>query len=178
MKRSKKLQLSLLGITPFALTGCGGPKEEVLVYRDADQCSSDGQLSKEICVSDYKTAVNIHQTTAPKYKFYADCFDDFGSTCQWQVSEEYIPTMQGYMLATQAARNSGMAFTVVPLYLSDDGEYVTGDYEDVGGNGYSSYGRRKIPKYRTARPSTKTRTMGRGGFGKSSSARGGGGWGG
>ncbi|MRI34861.1 hypothetical protein EOPP23_17935 [Endozoicomonas sp. OPT23] len=171
MKRSKKLQLSLLGITPLALIGCGGPKEDVLVYRDDNQCSMDSQLSKEICVSDYKTAVNIHQTTAPKYKYYADCFDDFGSTCQWQTNEEYIPTMEGYMLATQEARNSGMAFTVVPLYLSDDGDYVTGDYEDVGGNGYSSYGRRKVPKYRTTEPSTKTRTMSRGGFGSKSSSR-------
>ncbi len=175
MKRSKKLQLSLLSMTPLALTGCGGPKEDVLVYRDADQCSSDGLLSKEICVSDYTTAVNIHQTTAPKYKFFADCFDDFGSTCRWQTNEEYIPTMEGYMLATQESRNSGMTFSVVPLYLNDDGEYVTGDYEDIGGNGHSGSGRRSVPSYRTAKPSTKARTMGRGGFGKSSF---GGGWGG
>ncbi|MGY0215898.1 DUF1190 domain-containing protein [Endozoicomonadaceae bacterium StTr2] len=163
MKRSKSLRLSLLGVTPFVLAGCGAPSQDALIYPDTSDCARDGQLSSVLCTSEYKQAYRTHLRTVPRYKYRMHCADDFGSTCERQTTGDYIPTMQGYMLATREQRDQGMSFAPVPLYLSDDGDYVTGDYQDIDRRSRS--GKIRVPKHKTVKPTIKTTTMTRGGFG-------------
>ena len=42
MKRSKKLQLAILGVAPLAINGCTEPSREALIYKDVASCIDDG----------------------------------------------------------------------------------------------------------------------------------------
>jgi uncharacterized protein YgiB involved in biofilm formation len=174
MKRSKKLQLALIGATPLVLAGCGQSSKEALVYKDAQSCTSDGVVSEEVCSYEYNRALQSHLSTAPRYQRASDCATDFGQTCQRTSSGEYIPTMQGFMLSPNQQSSNRSSFTIIPLYLGGGGYYRTGNYDRIG----SSYkqGKVTVSKSSTAKPTLKSTTMKRGGFGSRSAARGS--WGG
>ncbi len=174
MKRSKKLRLALMGITPLALAGCGSSSQDALVYKDAASCANDGHVSADVCKYEYNKAWQTHLMTAPKYKYTKDCQKDFASACQQLSSGEYIPTMEGFMLSTAQQRSSGSSFMVIPLYLGGGGGYRTGNYDRIG----SSYkqGKVVVDRKKTVKPTLKSTTMKRGGFGSRAAARGS--WGG
>ena len=173
MKRSKKLQLAIMGTAPFVLSGCGDSSREALVYKDVASCINDGVISDSVCRYEYNKAWQNHLMMAPKYQVASDCQQDFGTTCQQLASGEYIPTMEGFMLAAESGSNRS-SFTVIPLYLGSGGYFRTGNYDKIG----SSYkqGKVVVDKRATAKPSLKSTTMKRGGFGSRSAARGS--WGG
>ncbi|WP_257282965.1 DUF1190 domain-containing protein [Endozoicomonas sp. SESOKO1] len=178
MKRSKKLQLAIMGTAPFVLSGCTDSSREALVYKDVASCISDGVISDSVCRYEYNKAWQNHLMMAPKYNAASDCQQDFGSTCQQLASGEYIPTMEGFMLAAEPG-SSRSSFTVIPLYLGSGGYFRTGNYDRIG----SSYQQGKVVVDKKAtvkpfmtKPSIKSTTMKRGGFGSRSAARGS--WGG
>ncbi len=50
MKRSKKLKLALMGVTPLLLAGCDSSSNKTtLIYKDVDSCAKDGVLDKDSC---------------------------------------------------------------------------------------------------------------------------------
>ncbi|MGI9273911.1 MAG: DUF1190 domain-containing protein [Endozoicomonas sp.] len=176
MRRSKKLRLALLGVTPLALAGCGNSAKEALVYSSVENCANDGVVSANICKIEYNKAWQHHLMNAPRYTFREDCQKDFNSTCQPLSSGEYIPTMEGFMLTSAQQQGSSRSFTVIPLYLGGGGYFRTGGYERIG----STYKQGKTTVSSTAdrkvKPTLRSTTMKRGGFGSRSAARGG--WGG
>lgn len=178
MKRSKKLQLVMMGAAPLMLAGCGKSTTEALVYKNIESCVSDGLVSETTCKVEYNRAWQTHLMTAPKYRYPEDCQQDFNSVCQQLSSGEYIPTMEGFMLSAVQQRSGGSSFTVIPLYLGRGGYYQTGSYDRIG----SSYKHGKVVVDKAAtvkpsiKPSVKSTTMKRGGFGSRSAARGS--WGG
>ena len=168
MKRSKKLQLVILGSAPLAITGCGDGSREALVYKDIASCIDGGVVSDSVCRYEYNKAWQNHLMMAPRYASASDCQQDFESTCEHLASGEYIPTMEGFMLA--AEKGSGRSsFTVIPLYMGSGGYYRTGNYDKVAG-GYKQ-GKVTVKEKTTAKPSLRTSTMKRGGFGSRSAAR-------
>lgn len=172
MKRSKKLRLALMGSVPLALSGCGG-SQDALVYKDAASCAKGGRVSAETCTLEYNKAWQTHLMTAPKYQYSQDCKKDFASACQQLASGKYIPTMEGFMLST--AQSSGRnSFMVIPLYLGGGGNYRTGNYDRIG-SGYKQ-GQVTVSRDKMVKPTLKSTTMKRGGFGSRSAARGS--WGG
>ncbi|USE36257.1 DUF1190 domain-containing protein [Endozoicomonas sp. SCSIO W0465] len=173
MKRSKTLQLVIMGTAPLVLGGCTDSSREALVYKDVASCINDGVISDSVCRYEYNKAWQNHLMMAPKYPVASDCQQDFGTTCQQLASGEYIPTMEGFMLAAEPGSNRS-SFTVIPLYLGSGGYFRTGNYDRVG----SSYkqGKVVVDQKATAKPSLKSTTMKRGGFGSRSAARGS--WGG
>ncbi|OED42690.1 hypothetical protein ACH42_11875 [Endozoicomonas sp. (ex Bugula neritina AB1)] len=176
MKRSKKLKLALMGITPLFLAGCGGSsKESALIYKDVDGCAKDGVLSKDSCQYYYDRSWKKHLADAPRYKDKSSCETDFGSQCQQISSGDYIPTLEGFMVQQQrTGSSSSSSFMVLPLYMGSGGYYRSPSYERMG----SSYKQGKVfvDKEKTVKPSLKSTTMKRGGFGTRSAARGS--WGG
>ena len=168
MKRSKKLQLAILGVAPLAINGCTETSREALIYKDVASCIDDGVVSDEVCRYEYNKALQNHIMVAPKYTDASDCQQDFRSACQQLASGEYIPTMEGFMLAAEKGSNRN-SFTVIPLYLGSAGYYRTGNYDKVA----SSYkkGKVNVEKKTTAKPSLRSTTMKRGGFGSRSAAR-------
>lgn len=174
MKRSKRLQLAIIGTAPLMISACGDSSREALVYKDVASCIDDGVISDSVCRYEYNKAWQNHLMMAPKYSAAADCQQDFGATCQQLASGEYIPTMEGFMLAAESGSGSRSSFTVIPLYLGSGGFFRTGNYDRVGSR--YQQGKVVVDKKATAKPSLKSTTMKRGGFGSRSAARGS--WGG
>ena len=174
MKRSKKLRLVLMGSSSVLLASCNKPTTDALVYSSVEQCANDGVVSEQVCQHQYNQAWQQHLKSAPRYQFKDDCEQDFDTTCQQLSSGEYIPTMEGFMLSTGKSSNSSHSFNVIPLYLGNGGYYRTGSYDRIG----SQYkkGKVTVDKSATVKPSIRTTTLKRGGFGSRASARGS--WGG
>ena len=177
MRRSKKLRLALLGVTPLALLGCGKPSQDTLVYNSIESCVKDGVISEAVCKVEYNKAWQHHLMNAPKYPAKESCQQDFSSTtCQQLANGEYIPTMEGFMLERTQQRSGGNSFTVIPLYLGNGGYFRTSSYDRVGPG--TQQGRTTVSSSddRKVQPTLRSTTMSRGGFGSRSAARGS--WGG
>ena len=135
----------------------------------------DGVISEAACKVEYNKAWQHHLMNAPKYQVKENCEQDFNSTtCQQLANGEYIPTMEGFMLERSQQSGNRSSFTVIPLYLGSGGYYRTGSYDRIstqrGRTTASSSDDRKV------RPTLRSNTMSRGGFGSRSAARGS--WGG
>ncbi len=175
MKRSKKLKLALMGVTPFLLAGCGSSSNKTtLIYKDVESCVNDGVLEKDACNYYYNRSWSEHLAQAPRYKNEKDCETDFKNQCQQISTNEYIPTLEGFMVQQSRASSGSSSFMVLPLYLGSGGYYRTPSYERMG-KGYKQ-GRVFADKEKSVKPSLKSTTMKRGGFGSKSAARGS--WGG
>ena len=114
---------------------------------------------------------------APKYQVKESCEQDFNATtCQQLASGEYIPTMEGFMLERNQQRSGRSSFTVIPLYLGNGGYYRTGGYDRISPS--TQQGRTTVSSSddRKVKPTLRSTTMSRGGFGSRSAARGS--WGG
>lgn len=177
MKRSKTLRLTIMATAPLVVSGCADSSNEALVYPDVASCARGGVVSESVCQYQYNQAWQEHLRAAPRYKTEEQCEQDFTTGCQQVSSGEYIPTMQGFMMAGQGTSGRGSSFTVIPLYLGSGGFFRTGTYDRVS-SGYKQ-GRVTVDNNvlsKPSKPSLKSTTMSRGGFGSRSAARGS--WGG
>ena len=187
MKRSTTLRLVIMSTAPLVVSGCAEPSDQALVYQDVASCAKDGVVSESVCRYQYDQAWTEHLRAAPRYDSESLCELDFTAGCQQVSSGEYIPTMQGFMLQPQRSASRGSSFTVIPLYLGSGGFFRTGTYDRVS-RGYkqgkvavtnkaavSNAVSNKVSS-KPSKPSLKSKTMSRGGFGSRSAARGS--WGG
>jgi len=178
MKRSKKIKLTIMGLSPLALTACSDKPVDMLVYKTLDECASDRYYSMDQCEIEFKKAVSERHKTSPKYKYLSDCESDFGRNRCVDRGAIYTPIPSAYMLpiprSHQREENyyGGSGGISQPIYTSRDdyGHYRTGDNQKVGQSGQT--GRISTSTSRTKSPSIKSTTVSRGGFGSQASARG------
>lgn len=110
MKRSIAVSLAILG-TGIALSSCGeDPAVDAAAYSTPDQCIAAGKFSREDCLSDYQTAVQDFQKTAPSFNSQKECEDEFGaSNCQTSTvvhaggGNSFVPYMMGYMMGNHGS---------------------------------------------------------------------------
>ncbi|HET8706832.1 MAG TPA: DUF1190 domain-containing protein, partial [Pseudomonadales bacterium] len=111
MKRSKTVSLALMGLSPFVLSSCSEPEQDVLIYPSVQSCIDDGKLEAAKCQEEYDRAVKEHERTAPHYSTESDCINDFGQNQCYQPfgSSYFMPLLAGYMIgrATAPANNYG-----------------------------------------------------------------------
>ena len=177
MKRSKSLTLALMSASVLSIAACDDP-QDVAIFENVDQCSSTEGFSRDSCEVNLRQAQFEHIRVAPKYNTRADCEADFGAE-QCEVAPQttttggsvFMPLMMGYMMGSMLGGNRG-GISTQPLYRSvDDGKtFRTGDNRKVG----SKTGVSKASGRILRAPSTKTRTVRRGGFGASAARMGGG----
>ncbi len=196
MKRSRSVQLTLMGLASGVLAGCGSePTDEVLSFKDVQECVDSGVFAATECETQYRNALAAHQQEAPRYKYEDICEADFGyNQCQRSSNGFWMPFMAGYMMSMVAERVSDAvryrSHYSRPLYRSRDDywNYRTSDNYPVGGYGYSGNSTRLPRTVMTTVPNNsntiksssgqygaKAKTISRGGFGSKSAARGG--WG-
>lgn len=180
MKRSRLLQLAVLGSAPLLLTGCEEDRA-AFVYESLDACVSAGQIPAQACQDDFAKAAANHAQTAPRYYSLAECEADFGpGGCNNNNGSGgyFLPLMTGYMIAS-ALRGGGPDW-----YNSNSGRSAQALYRTRGSSSWrtsdnitigSNVGATKIPAA-ASMPATRAVTMSRAGFGSTASARGG--WGG
>lgn len=172
MKNINRISIVLLmGVSLTALTGCEEPTVEAAVFDSLKQCYDDPSMNADRCKVNYKEATDQHAAVAPKYSSEADCQADFGTgKCEkapYQTTSGgsvFMPLMMGYMMGSMlgGGRRSMMS---QPLYRSAQNpkSFRTADNRNVG----TATGRTNVARSATSRPSFKSSTMSRGGFGSS-----------
>ena len=180
MKRSRLIQLAVLGSAPLLLTGCE-EERAAFVYESLDACISANQLPAQVCRDDFSRAAAQHQQTAPRYVSASDCEADFGAArCEsgsGSSSGFFVPLMTGYMIASmlrggQDWTGNQNSRSPQPLYRTrGSSSWRTSGNILIGSN----TGAAKVPA-RASEPAARAVTMSRAGFGSTASARGS--WGG
>ncbi len=171
MKRWNSTSIvGLVGISAIVLAACEEPKVEGAIFNNLQQCIDDRGIPKDQCEKSYTEAQNQHASVAPKYSSEQDCQADFGAgKCErapYRSSSGgsiFMPMMAGYMMGSFLGRRSSVYSQ--PLYRSarDPKTYRTADNRSAG----ATTGRTQIARSATSRPSVKSSTIRRGGFGRS-----------
>lgn len=171
MKRRNSISLAaLMGVSAIVITGCEEPKVDAAIFDSVQQCINEPGMLREDCEKRYAEAKSQHAAVAPKYTSAEDCQADFGAgRCEQAPYRSqnggsiFMPLMMGYMMGSMIG---GRGFSSAqPLYRSakDPNTFRTADNRKAG----STTGRTRVASSATSRPSVKTSTIKRGGFGSS-----------
>jgi uncharacterized protein YgiB involved in biofilm formation len=183
MKRSRSIELVLMGTMPLLLSACGdGPAQQpqnAFAYQNLQQCISEGKVSADVCEKAYADAVQAQYRDGPRYSTLGECQAQFGyDQCrpvQTSSGSWFMPALAGFMIG----RSFGSHHYNNPNYQPG---YAAGPFG--GGYGQPLYrSRGDRAEWRTASgerfgagargpagPSV-AETLSRGGFGSSSAAR-------
>jgi uncharacterized protein YgiB involved in biofilm formation len=178
MKRSRSIQLVLMGTAPLLLSACDNPAppapprpQTTLAYQGLTQCISDAKVSADICEKAYADAVQAQYRDGPRFDSLADCESQYGyDQChhiQTSSGGWFMPALAGFMIGHALSHhdyNYGYGYGGgfgAPLYRArgDRAEWRTASGERFGGAARGPAG-----------PSV-AQTLSRGGFGMSSAAR-------
>lgn len=181
MRKSSKhfhLKPLVIGLSAATLVACGGT-QDAQVYKDISDCVQDNPNLEKQCEAAYQNALAESDKSGPKYRSERDCNYDFGrDNCVTysgpQGQSWFMPAMAGFMFAKLIDRNSYNNYGYAPLYTSYSrfsphyGQWSTADG--------SLYGSRRYGKIKVGNDAFKpkpkvTRTMSRGGFGSTVSAK-------
>lgn len=163
--------VGLIGVSAIVLGACEEPKVEGAIFDNLQQCIDDRAIPSNQCEQSYNEARNQHASVAPKYTSEQDCQADFGAgKCEkapYRSSSGgsiFMPMMAGYMMGSMIGGRRSSVFSQ-PLYRSarDPKTYRTANNRAAG----SATGRTLIARSATSRPSVKSSTIRRGGFGAS-----------
>lgn len=171
MKRWNSISVAaLMSVSAIALSACEEQKMDTAIFDSLQQCINEPGMLREDCERSHGDAKAQHAAVAPKYTSATDCQADFGAgRCEqapYQSSTGgsiFMPLMMGYMMGSMM---SGRGFSgSQPLYRSakDSKTYRTADNRAAG----TKTGRTQVARSALNRPSVKTSTIKRGGFGSS-----------
>jgi uncharacterized protein YgiB involved in biofilm formation len=162
--------VGMVGVSAIVLGACEEPKVEGAIFDNLQQCIDDRGIPSDQCKKSYEDARSQHASVAPKYTSEQDCQADFGAgKCErapYRSSSGgsiFMPMMAGYMMGSFMGRRSSVFSQ--PLYRSarDPKTYRTANNRAAG----TATGRTLIARSATSRPSVKSSTIRRGGFGAS-----------
>ena len=168
MSRWNSVSLMMMGVSVIALSACDEPKVDAAVFKSLQQCIDDSRIPRDQCEESFGAARTSHTEVAPKYSSRNDCESDFGSgKCERAPDRTrsgdsvFMPMMMGYLMGS--SRGGGASVVPQPLYRSadDPSSYRTADNKKVG----STTGQTQVASSAAGRPSAKTSTIARGGFG-------------
>ncbi|MBK17499.1 MAG: hypothetical protein CMM52_01490 [Rhodospirillaceae bacterium] len=167
---------NLTSISVVALVAAGAlwfttreePKTDAAVYESLQQCLADVNMVRSDCEKNYAAAKQQHASVAPKFATQRECEEEFGAArCEKAPqttstgSSMFMPLMMGYMMGSViGGRGYGNG---QPLYRTraNPGTFRTADNKSAG----RTVGRTKVAKSSTTRPTAKSSTRSRGGFG-------------
>jgi uncharacterized protein YgiB involved in biofilm formation len=163
--------VGVVGISVIVLGACEEAKVEGAIFDNLQQCIDDRSIPTNQCEQSFKEARNQHASVAPKYTSEQDCQADFGNgKCEQAPYRSstggsiFMPMMAGYMMGSMLGGRRSSIFSQ-PLYrsASDPKTYRTANNRSAG----VSTGRTLITRSAASRPSVKSSTIRRGGFGAS-----------
>jgi uncharacterized protein YgiB involved in biofilm formation len=170
MKKSRSIQLVLLGSASIALAACGddGPPKDARFFSNTQECSAVYDTSQ--CLDAQKQAEQTFTAEAPKYTRKEQCEAEFGvGNCEAKQTAEggsfFMPLLMGYMMGNMLG---GQSRFNQPVYRGPDNTAITqnrgkmfniGSFEGAGRNAASTF-----------RPATQVAQVQRGGFGSTATA--------
>jgi uncharacterized protein YgiB involved in biofilm formation len=180
MKRSRSIELVLMGTVPLLLSACDHPAppqpqpaaQATVAYQGLTQCISDAKVSADICEKAYAEAVQAQYRDGPRFDSLADCQAQYGyDQChhvQTSSGGWFMPALAGFMVGRALSHHDGYNYGYgygggfgQPLYRArgDRAEWRTASGERFGATARGPFN-----------PSV-AETLSRGGFGMSSAAR-------
>lgn len=187
VKTSRPLLRPLaLAVASITLAACSDQEEQVKVVTSVDDCTDNTSLTREQCEVAYKQAIVEAVRTGPRYDSQSQCEAEFGyNQCiQPQPGSFFMPFIAGFMVSN-LLNGGNYGYNPVYYYRNSSSSYrnrlMTADGSVIGRPGQSTY---SVSKSALQPKPSVTRTVSRGGFGSTASAKsswGGGkysGWGG
>ena len=178
MKRSRSIELVLMGTVPLLLSACDHPTppqpQTTVAYQGLAQCISDGKVSADICEKAYADAVQAQYRDGPRFNSLADCQAQYGyDQCHHVETSSggwFMPALAGFMIGRAMSHNGAYGYGYgygygggfgQPLYRArgDRAQWRTASGERFGAAARGPSG-----------PSV-AQTLSRGRFGMSSAAR-------
>jgi uncharacterized protein YgiB involved in biofilm formation len=172
MKRSRSIELALMGTVPLLLAACDQAREpprSALLYQSLQQCISEAKVSVDVCRTTYEQALEAQERLAPRYGSFAECAQQFGDDQCRQVVQSsgdhwFMPALAGFLIGRALDTNRGPGYVYGwngrPIYRTRTGREVW------GAGAPDRFGGVRGPEgYSVAE------TLSRGGFGYSSAAR-------
>ena len=104
MKRSSRVQLSLLAVAVVSVSGCDAPEKgqvlnKVASFDSVKQCV-DARIPENICAESYMNALAEHKRRAPTYDTQAQCEEDFvAGYCETADAGKFAPKFGGFEIA-------------------------------------------------------------------------------
>nr|WP_314561467.1 DUF1190 domain-containing protein [uncultured Pseudomonas sp.] len=104
MKRSSRVQLSLLAVAVVSVSGCDAPEKghvlnKVASFDSVKQCV-DARIPENICAESYIDALAEHKRRAPTYDTQAQCEEDFvAGYCETADAGKFTPKFGGFEIA-------------------------------------------------------------------------------
>lgn len=97
MKRSRTIELALMGAAPLLFAGCDRtPPLSAQLYQNLQQCVREGKVSPEVCAQAYADAVQAQYRGAPRFDSLAQCEAQFGyGQCHAVTAGSGGPAAQG-----------------------------------------------------------------------------------
>jgi uncharacterized protein YgiB involved in biofilm formation len=175
MKRSRSIELVLMGTVPLLLSACdNGDSQRTLAYKDLQQCVSEGKVSADVCEKAYADAVEAQYRDGPRYNTLAECQAQYGwdqcrpvhtSSGSW-----FMPALAGFMIGRALNGTDVYHYHYWPGY---GGGYSEPLYRSRGDRAEwrTASGERFGVGARGPASPTVAETLSRGGFGRSSVAR-------
>jgi len=173
-KNTRTFILAPVSLAVIASCSGGAKEEQVNFVASVDECVKTTDLSQAECDAAYKDAVKEANATAPRYQNERDCAAEFGS-CESRGGF-FMPFMAGYIVSGLVSdsmnRNRGYGSSYPTYMYRGGGQYrnkiMTSDGYVVGSPGQRSY---SMPKEALKPKPAVTRTISRGGFGATASAK-------
>ena len=166
----KNWQPITVALTGFALTACGSNEQEAVIYQNLDECTTSNPENSQACESAYEHALQESSRTAPKYRSQNECEAEFGyNACvQPQNSGFFMPMMTGFMFGQMMNNN----YYSQPMYRSTyPGSSFYNRWASADGRDYGRNARVRVNRDQMKPKATVNRTISRGGFGSTVSAK-------
>ena len=167
----------LAAIAGAGLVGCSS-NEDVRIAYSIEDCADNTSLTEEQCELAYRNAIQEAQSSAPKFMDERDCEANFGfNNCTQDNNGWFMPALVGFVVA-EVIDEVGDAFErrhYSPVYRNRDRDLIFSDGTAISYGGYGKYHIPKgsnVPKAKVKKPYPKgTKTLSRGGFGSTASAK-------
>ena len=173
-KRKRMFMLAPLSLAVMAGCSGGSASEQVTFVTSVEDCTSATQLTLQECTTAYEEAVKEAESTAPRYQNQRDCQAEFGN-CESRGGF-FMPFMAGYIVSnimSDSFDRSRRYSNSYPSYMyRGNGQFrdkiMTSDGYVVGSPGQRNY---NVSKEALKSKPAVTRTISRGGFGATASAK-------
>ena len=186
MKRSRSIELAVMGTMPLLLAACDQPspaqQQSTVLYQSLQQCVAAGQVSADTCAKAYADAVQEQYRNAPRFGSLEQCEAQFGyDQCHPVVSSSghwFMPALAGFLVGralSHDARHGGWGYAPPPYYGGWGGYRGSGEpiYRARGDRAPWQTGEGQRFGWGSRGPAAPSvgETLSRGGFGLSSAAR-------
>jgi uncharacterized protein YgiB involved in biofilm formation len=165
MKRSRKVSLVVMGLTPLFISACDDTQKSRQEFTSIDACAQAG-VPASSCQAAHDKALAESSVDAPHFNTLQDCAAQYeDSTCDENIDANgnsfWIPGMNGFLIARVIRDGVTSYFPAGPIFRKRD----LSDYSPRFGGIYANSGSGGWGKVSSDEVAGEGDTISRGGFG-------------